>query len=51
MAEPQTLNKVIEPIPVPHPLLNTGEELVQYTPFVFKGNAPEPLPPCEGMNA
>lgn len=39
----------IEPIPVPYPILNEGEELVLYTPFVYKGVAPDPLPPCSGM--
>lgn len=42
-------SKNIRPIPIPQPCLNQGEELVPYTPFAYKGSAPDPLPPSEGF--
>lgn len=37
----------IRPIPIPQPCLNEGEEMVAYTPYVYKGSAPDPLPSSE----
>jgi len=39
--------RAIEPIPIPAPVLSPNERVVAYTPRLFSGPAPPPLPPCE----
>jgi len=36
----------VEPIPIPAPALNPGETVIAYTPHIYQGNSPVPLPPC-----